>query len=87
LENITKAKSREKADINGSQVNGMKASGLKGKSKDLVNGWVQIRIIMLENGLIINLMDLVNMFGIMEIFMKVNGKCACGMVKDVISLP
>jgi len=38
------------------------------------------------NGLIISLMDLENMFGIMEMCMRVNGKCACDMVKDVIPL-
>jgi len=46
LDNIIKAKFREKADTNGSQGNGMKASGLKGKSKDSVNGWEQIKITM-----------------------------------------
>ena len=64
----------------------MKDNGLMEKNKDLANGWVQIRIIMLVNGLIISRMDLENMFGIMEIYMRVNGRCACDMVKDVILL-
>ena len=73
--NITKARCRERADTNGSRGNGMKASGLMAKSKDLASGWELIRIIMLVNGLIISRMDLENMFGIMGIFMRASGRC------------
>ena len=39
-----------------------------------------------DNGLLINLMDLESIFGIMEIYMKESGKHAWDMDKDAISL-
>jgi len=84
-ENTRKEKCMDKESIYGIQVNIMKDSGKGGSRTDMVSGKEFREINTLANGKVTSLTVLGSTLGVTVMFMKVSGKLAFAMVKEVIS--